>query len=59
MPNVQCPSCRLSSYVAAPHSGRALCPHCDADLSAAVVRPAQEPPASGVSTGDLSRSWMS
>jgi hypothetical protein len=30
----------LASYVAAPHSARPFCPHCDADLFAIVVRPA-------------------
>jgi hypothetical protein len=39
VPNVRCPSCGLSSYVAPPHSGRPVCPHCDTDLFPALVRP--------------------
>ncbi|HEY4095946.1 MAG TPA: hypothetical protein VGM33_10565 [Baekduia sp.] len=38
MPYVSCPTCRLASYAVTPHSGRALCPHCDAELF-----PAAEP----------------
>ena len=43
VPNVQCPSCGLSSYVAPPHSVQPLCPHCDADLLVVVTRPPVRP----------------
>lgn len=38
MPHVLCSSCGLTSYVAPPHSGQPLCPHCDADLLPALRR---------------------
>src|SRR5215218_5260744 len=40
VPHVNCPTCRLTSYVVPPHAARPQCPHCDADLLPAVVRPA-------------------
>jgi hypothetical protein len=39
VPNVDCPSCGLRSYVVAPHSAHPHCPYCDTDLFAAVARP--------------------
>jgi hypothetical protein len=39
VPHVICPTCRLTSYVVTPHAARPQCPHCDADLLPAVVRP--------------------
>ncbi|HEV7750976.1 MAG TPA: hypothetical protein VGO71_05515 [Baekduia sp.] len=54
MPYVSCPSCRLASYAVTPHSGRPLCPHCDAQLFPAAGAAPLIPPAPGSAdaTGD-------
>jgi hypothetical protein len=39
VPNVLCPSCRLSSYAVTPHSRASLCPYCDAELFPALRAP--------------------
>jgi hypothetical protein len=45
VPYVSCPTCRLASYAVTPHSGRALCPHCDAELFPAAEPLGTPPPA--------------
>jgi hypothetical protein len=41
VPNVDCPTCGLRSYAAAPHSAHPRCPYCDADLLDVVAPPDQ------------------
>jgi hypothetical protein len=50
---VSCPTCRLASYAVTPHSGRALCPHCDAELfPAAEPMGTTPPPPAGSDAGE-------
>jgi hypothetical protein len=51
VPYVSCPSCRLASYAVTPHSGKPLCPHCDAQLFPADTPPLVAPPVSSADAG--------
>ena len=49
---MSCPTCRLASYAVTPHSGRALCPHCDAELFPASESLETPPPTAGSDAGE-------